>query len=83
YWQIDLHNLFHFLKLRLDWHAQKEIRQYAEEMSKIANAVAPMAYTAFEEYMLYAVQLSRSQVTRLREALANHPELLKELEQEL
>jgi thymidylate synthase (FAD) len=84
YWQIDLHNLFHFLKLRLDRHAQKEIRQYAEEMSKIAKAVAPMAYTAFEEYVLYAVQLSRSQVTRLREALADtHPDLLKELEQEL
>ena len=80
YWQIDLHNLFHFLELRLDWHAQKEIRAYAEAMAPIAKAVAPMAYEAFEEYVLYAAHLSRSQVTMLREALAKaHPELLKEL----
>jgi len=80
YWQIDLHNLFHFLQLRLDWHAQKEIRAYAQAMAPIAKAVAPMAYEAFEEHVLHAAYLSRSQVARLREALAEtHPELLKEL----
>ena len=47
YWQIDLHNLFHFLKLRLDSHAQWEIRQYAQIMASITRAVTPMAYAAF------------------------------------
>ena len=80
YWQIDLHNLFHFLQLRLDWHAQREIRAYAKVMGQIAKAVAPMAYEAFEEHVLYAARLSRSQVTKLREALAEtRPDLLIEL----
>jgi len=61
YWQIDLHNLFHFLKLRLDWHAQYEIRCYAEKMLEIARAVAPIAVDAFEEYELFAVTLSRTE----------------------
>jgi thymidylate synthase (FAD) len=61
YWQCDLHNLFHFLKLRLDSHAQKEIRVYADIMADMAKRVAPIAYTAFEEYDLYAVTLSRTQ----------------------
>ena len=60
YWQIDLHNLFHFLRLRLDRHAQYEIRLYAEVMAQMAKAVAPIAYAAFEEYVLGAGRLSRS-----------------------
>lgn len=61
YWQIDLHNLFHFLQLRLDPHAQYEIRVYAEAMAQCAKAVAPIAYEAFEEHRLGSVQLSRAE----------------------
>lgn len=61
YWQIDLHNLFHFLYLRLDPHAQYEIRVYAEAMAQCAKAVAPIAYEAFEEHRLGSVQLSRAE----------------------
>jgi thymidylate synthase (FAD) len=61
YWQIDLHNLFHFLKLRLDEHAQHEIRCYARVMLDIARAVAPIAVDAFEEYELYAATFSRTE----------------------
>lgn len=46
---VDLHNLFHFLRLRLDGHAQYEIRVYAEAMLKIADHVAPVATKAFIE----------------------------------
>jgi thymidylate synthase (FAD) len=70
YWQIDLRNLFHFLKLRLDSHAQLEIRRYAAELGRIARAVAPMAYEAFEEHALHAVKLSRSEVGAVRQMLA-------------
>jgi len=48
YWQIDLHNLFHFLRLRLDPHAQHEIRAYAAALATCARAVAPLACEAFE-----------------------------------
>ncbi|MBI3721267.1 MAG: FAD-dependent thymidylate synthase, partial [Fimbriimonas ginsengisoli] len=44
YWQIDLHNLLRFLHLRMDSHAQYEIRVFAEAMATCAKAVAPMAY---------------------------------------
>jgi thymidylate synthase (FAD) len=71
YWQIDLHNLFHFLSLRLDPHAQYEIRAYAEVIATIAKAVAPLAYEAFEEHVLHRLVLSRSSRDRLRHLLAS------------
>ncbi len=70
YWQCDLHNLFHFLALRLDSHAQYEIRVYAEAMAKCAKAVAPLAYEAFEEHRLHAVKFSRSEAQALAAMLA-------------
>ena len=74
YWQIDLHNLFHFLKLRLDAHAQYEIRVYAEAMAKCAKAVAPLAYEAFEEHVLGSVTFSRAECEALH-ALLNQNEI--------
>ncbi len=61
YWKCNLWNLFHFLSLRLDPHAQEEIRLYAAEMAKIARLVAPIAYEAFEEFTLSALTLSRQE----------------------
>jgi len=69
YWQIDLGNLFHFLRLRMDWHAQYEIRVYGDAVAKIARAVAPLAYDAFEEHELYGQAFSRTELGLLREAL--------------
>ena len=69
YWQIDLHNLFHFLRLRMDSHAQYEIRVYAEAMARCARAVAPLAYDAFEEHKLYAQTFSRSEMEALKALL--------------
>ena len=65
YWQIDLHNLFHFLLVRMDDHAQWEIREYALALAKCAKAVAPMAYEAWEEQVFYAVRFSRTQCRAL------------------
>lgn len=65
YWQCDLHNLFHFLALRMDSHAQYEIRVYAEAMAACAKAVAPLAYEAFEEHRLHAVKFSKSEAQAL------------------
>lgn len=58
YWKIDLHNLFHFLRLRADAHAQYEIRVYAETMCQIVKDWVPSAYEAFEDYRLGAVSVS-------------------------
>jgi thymidylate synthase (FAD) len=65
YWQIDLHNLFHFLRLRMDAHAQYEIRVFAEALATCAKAVAPLAYEAFEEHILLGVRLSRQECIAL------------------
>jgi thymidylate synthase (FAD) len=58
YWKIDLHNLFHFLALRLDSHAQWEIQQYGKAMAKIVEAICPVAWEAFCDYRLNAIRLS-------------------------
>ncbi len=62
YWKIDLHNLLHFLHLRMDKHAQFEIRIYAEAMGEIVKRVAPMAWDAFEDYIHYGERFSKSEL---------------------
>ncbi len=61
YWKSNLHNTLHFLKLRLDPHAQYEIRQYAVQMAEIVKIVVPVAYRAFEDFLLEGVQLSNKE----------------------
>ena len=70
YWKVDLHNLFHFLRLRADAHAQYEIRAYAEAICGIVRDWVPFAYAAFEDYRLGGVQLSARGVEVLRRRLA-------------
>jgi thymidylate synthase (FAD) len=69
YWQIDLHNLFHFLELRLDPHAQKEIRLYAEILFDIAKKTAPRCCASFEEHALNGVRFSGAEFAELRRRL--------------
>ena len=70
YWKADLHNLLNFLALRLDAHAQYEIRVYAEAMLKTVRAWVPQACAAFEEYRLGAFTFSASMLAVLRRMLA-------------
>jgi thymidylate synthase (FAD) len=72
YWKIDLHNLLHFLSLRLDEHAQWEIRQYALVMAKMVEALCPVAWQAFLDYRLHAVRLSAPEVSELRRLVTLH-----------
>lgn len=65
YWQIDLKNLLHFLRLRMDEHAQYEIREYANAMAKIVKVVCPHVWESFEEHTLYGVKLSRTELKNL------------------
>lgn len=57
-WKCDLRNIFHFLQLRLDSHAQKEIREFAEAMAVLVKRYYPICYEAFEDYMLNKVEFS-------------------------
>ncbi|MCF7943848.1 MAG: FAD-dependent thymidylate synthase [Spirochaetia bacterium] len=65
YWQMDLHNLFHFLQLRMDPHAQYEIRVYASEIFRIIQHVCPIACEAFEELKLGGELFSRREIEQL------------------
>ncbi|MHA7886994.1 FAD-dependent thymidylate synthase [Roseicyclus sp.] len=70
YWKTDLHNLFHFLRLRADAHAQYEIRVYAELMCRLVADWVPAAYSAFEDYRMGGVSLSGKGVEVLKRRLA-------------
>jgi thymidylate synthase (FAD) len=69
YWQIDLHNLFHFLELRLEAHAQKEIRLYAEVLLDITRKAAPLCCASFERHILGGVSFSQEEYAELRRRL--------------
>ncbi len=73
YWKIDLWNLLHFLSLRLDPHAQEEIRLYAAELAKAVQVVAPVAYEAFEDFTLGSLSLSRKELRAVRALLDGAP----------
>jgi thymidylate synthase (FAD) len=66
YWKCDLHNVFRFLQLRLDAHAQKEIRDYAQAMYDLIKPIAPNACEAFEDYQLGGMHLTRLEIDALR-----------------
>ncbi len=66
YWKIDLHNLFHFLRLRMDSHAQREIQEYAIIMADMVKAVCPVAYEAFIDYTVDSTNFSGPELKILK-----------------
>ena len=70
YWKVDLHNLFHFLRLRADAHAQYEIRIYADAICAMVADWVPAAYKAFEDYRLGGATLSGGAVDCIRKMIA-------------
>lgn len=67
YWKIDLRNLLHFLGLRMDGHAQQEIREYATTIGEqIVKPLFPLTWEAFVDYRLEAMQLSRLDILAIR-----------------
>ena len=69
YWKVDLHNLFHFLRLRADSHAQMEIRVYADAIARVVADWVPFAYGAFEDYRMGGANLSAKALDCLRRML--------------
>ena len=61
YWKLDAHNLLHFLKLRMDKHAQKEIRVFADAIYSIIKPIIPNICASFEDHILNAITLSQKE----------------------
>ncbi|HSI33593.1 MAG TPA: FAD-dependent thymidylate synthase [Tepidisphaeraceae bacterium] len=66
YWKIDLHNLFHFLSLRMDSHAQQEIRDYATAMFALIQPIVPVAAEAFLDYQFESMHLTRLEIEAIK-----------------
>ena len=66
YWKCDLHNIFHFLSLRMDPHAQIEIQDYAKAMYELIKPIVPVACEAFEDYRLNAMHLTGLEIEAIR-----------------
>ncbi len=73
YWKIDLHNFFHFCRLRMDDHAQQEIQDYATVMYNMAKPYFPIAVEAFEDYSLESASFSRMEMDVLRYVFEHFP----------
>lgn len=73
YWQMDLKNMFHFLRLRMDGHAQWEIQEYGRAMATVVKAVCPLAYASFERHMVNGARFSADELDALKVMLAGKP----------
>jgi thymidylate synthase ThyX len=71
YWKIDLKNLFHYIKLRADAHAQWEIQEFARPLAKFVKQHCPVAFEAFEDYWEQSVSLSRMDQNLMQAVIAH------------
>lgn len=78
-WKIDLHNLLHFLTLRTDSHAQKQIRDYADVLEDFVAATCPMAWQAWRDYHKYGYHASRMEARILADCVSTMQSMAKEL----
>src|SRR5690606_23327684 len=70
YWKCDLHNILRFLSLRMDAHAQSEIRDYSNAMCALIEPIVPVAMEAWRDYELGAIHLTRLEAEALRDLAA-------------
>ena len=76
FWKINLHNLMHYLRLRMEKGAQKEIREYANEIYKLIQPLCPLTMEAFKDFRLDGVHLSRLEIEAIKNGakkLENNP----------
>ena len=73
YWKIDLHNLLHFLQLRIDDHAQKEIRDLAKQVYDLIKPIVPVTCEAFEDFRVGSMTLSRREVDAVKNGKSSVP----------
>ena len=73
YWKIDLHNLLHFLQLRIDDHAQNEIRDLAKQVYDLIKPIVPVTCEAFEDFRVGSMTLSRLEVDAIKNGKSSIP----------
>ena len=84
YWKIDLHNLLHFLELRMEAHAQLEIRDYAETIGQeIVARWCPAVWEAFQDYWFNGLTLSTTEQNLLSALVSGGPDKISTLAEEL
>lgn len=66
YWKINLHNLMHYLHLRMDSHAQKEIREFANAIYTLVEPLVPITMKAFTDFRVNAMHLSGPEIESLK-----------------
>jgi len=66
YWKINLHNLLHYLQLRMDDHAQKEIREYANALFKLVQPLVPFTMEAFMDFRVNGMHLTAQEIEAIR-----------------
>jgi thymidylate synthase (FAD) len=71
-WKIDLHNLLNFLRLRMDSHAQQEIREYANAIYDLILPVVPITLNAFSDYKLGSISLSKLEIEAIKTKSIHH-----------
>jgi thymidylate synthase (FAD) len=72
YWKCDIHNILHFLRLRMHSHAQYEIQMYAQSIYTLLKEKFPLTFEAFEDYVLNCESFSRMELHLLKELLKNN-----------
>jgi len=83
YWKIDLHNLLHFLELRMDIHAQLEIRSYANVIgNEIVARWVPVVWQAFQDYWMNAITYSPMEQEILKLMVLKEPEIARKKAEE-
>jgi thymidylate synthase (FAD) len=78
FFKMDLRNLFNLLNLRLDQHAQWEIRQYAQAMEALIKPLFPISYEAFEDYIRFSHRFSKQEMELIEYLFHQVPDALKE-----
>jgi thymidylate synthase (FAD) len=73
YWKCDLHNTLHFLSLRLDHHAQSEIRDFAAAMLALIEPIVPASVEAWRDYAFDSLRLSRLEIDAIRDLVKGGP----------
>ncbi len=76
YWKCDLHNILRFLWLRMDQHAQEEIRIYADAMYELLATIVPATMEAWRDYMFESMRLTRLEIDAIREIKSGGPGML-------
>lgn len=66
YWKVNLHNLYHFLSLRMDAHAQEEIRDFASVIFDMVSQICPVSSQAFKDYRLNSITLSGIEIEAIK-----------------